>query len=98
MKLPRFRAFALLGLLLVAGLLTPREGAAVRRLNRDSEEIRKAAFGDPEMPGSNGKSPYFFLFSAAGRAETTWRLHTAVRLAIGPQASSARPRRSTRNP
>lgn len=82
MKLPKYRALALLGLLTLAGLIAPREGAALRFLwTREGENPPNVA-GDPEGPGFGKGSGAYYLFraatSASGRAELAARIAASV--------------------
>lgn len=77
MKLPKFRAVALLGLLTLAGLLTPREGAALRILHGWDEDPIQQIAGDPEMPGSNAPIRNFY-FKGASTMDIAARLGAAL--------------------
>lgn len=61
MKLPNYRALALLGLLTLAGLIAPREGAALRIIGWGEEDRPiKTVYGDPDTPfGRFGRNFYF---------------------------------------
>lgn len=67
MKLPKSRALALLGLLTLAGMLTPREGAALRMLWLRDDPPGHIA-GDPEEPGATkGWANHYFFRGASSR-------------------------------
>ena len=67
MKLPKYRALALLGLLLVAGVFSPREGAATRVVVRNWDPWNPVMMGDPDGPDTHfGERIYDFRASSSG--------------------------------
>lgn len=81
MKLPNHRALALLGLLTLAGLLIPREGAATRFLGRQWVNPPGTIAGDPDTGGWNKRSPSHYVFGAAsieGRTRLIIRATTSA--------------------
>ena len=103
MKLPKYRAFALLGLLTLAGLMTPREGAATRILGGWREDYPPVnVAGDPDGPGNGKATVNQFVFggvsSIEGRLELSLRVVKRLRLGPFSQAltSSSRSTKRTR--
>jgi len=80
MKLLNLRAIALLSLLTLAGILAPREGAALRIVGGGGGEEAPPPpnqMGDPTGPGNGKGETAYFVFRAAssttGRAEVVAR-------------------------
>ena len=103
MKLPKYRALALLGLLTLAGLMTPREGAATRVLGgwgEDRPPVNVA--GDPDGPGNGKAAVNQFVFSGVssigGRLELSLRIARQLKLGSLSQkpTSSSRSTKRTR--
>lgn len=89
MKLPHHRALALLGLLTLAGLLIPREGAAIRFLRWDRDLRQPVSLGDPEMPGGGTRDQaFYFRVPTTGDQMSRWGV--VVRLPISARAPSSR--------
>jgi hypothetical protein len=79
MRLLSSRALALIGLLMLPALLTPREGAALTPVhNGDKPPV--ILLGDPDIPSGSGSFNFYWRATLVGRVELSVRFAERIGL------------------